>query len=94
VGRARGEHWWGGNRLEAIEEGLEDVVEKLEKMDSKVGRDATVIFQGLDNGIFYEAESNPSPPKIRRGNTTWWESWRWQGGDRREALWITACQSG
>jgi hypothetical protein len=50
--------------------GVEDVVEKLEKQESKVGTDAIVIFQGLDNGIFYEADDDGErslPSKDKEG---------------------------
>jgi hypothetical protein len=48
------------------------VVEKLEKLDSKVGRrDAIVIFKRLDNGIFYKADDDGGrslPTKDKEGN--------------------------
>ncbi len=38
--------------------GVEEVVEKLDKMTMQVGKDVIVVFLGLDNGIFYEADKD------------------------------------
>jgi hypothetical protein len=50
--------------------GVEDVVEKLDKLVMQVGKDAIVVFLGLDNGIFYEADEDGErslPSKDKEG---------------------------
>jgi hypothetical protein len=66
--------------------GVEEVVEKLDKINMKVGKDAIVVFLGLDNGIFYEADEDGErslPQRTRRASTTWWGGWRLREGGRR-----------
>jgi hypothetical protein len=50
--------------------GVEEVVEKLNKMTMQVGKEAIVVFLGLDNGIFYEANEDGErslPSKDKEG---------------------------
>jgi hypothetical protein len=50
--------------------GVEEVVEKLNKMTMQVGKEAIDVFLGLDNGIFYEANEDGErflPSKDKEG---------------------------
>ncbi len=76
--------------------GVEEIVEKLDKMTMQVGKDAIFVFLGLDNGIFYEADEDEErslPSKDKEGK--YHVVGKLKGGENRLATsWTTASPFG